>query len=391
MTLFLDTFFRVFSGAKNPSLAGLSIGLICSLSVSAVDYQVYVGTYTSGASQGIYSFEFDDSSGTAGPVRLVARTDNPSFVAIHGSGRFLYAVNEVNEFDGQSSGAVSAFEIGQDGGLSFINQMATGGAAPCHLVVDRTGRNLLVANYNGGNISVFQLGQDGSLEKRSELLQHLGSSISRPRQIRPHAHSINLDSNNRFAAAADLGLDKVFLYPLNTKSGRLNLAQSTSVSLAPGSGPRHFAFHPNGRLAFVNNEMLSSVTSLRYNPDLGQLSVLDTQSTLPEEFSGRNSTAETQVHPNGKFLYVSNRGHDSIAIFRVDQKTGELDRISNESTRGRTPRNFGLDPLGKFLFAANQGSDALVLFRVNARNGQLTATGLSLEVPTPVCVKFKRL
>jgi 6-phosphogluconolactonase len=391
MALFLKTIFRFCSRSCGPSLASLSIGLVCILSASAVDYQVYVGTYTDGSSQGIYSFEFDDSSGEAGPVRLVARTDNPSFVALHGNGRFLYAVNEVNEFEGQSSGAVSAFKIGKNGGLSLINQLATGGAAPCHLVVDSTGKNLLVANYNGGNISVFRLGQDGSLEKRSELLQHLGSSVSRQRQTAPHAHSINLDLNNRFAAAADLGVDKVFLYPLDTDSGRLNLAAANSVSLPPGSGPRHFAFHRNGALAFVNNEMLSSLTSLRYDPKLGRLSVLDTESTLPGDFLGRNSTAETQVHPNGKFVYVSNRGHDSIAIFRVDQKTGDLAKIANEPTEGRTPRNFGLDPRGKFLFAANQGSDTVVLFKVNARSGLLSATGLSPTVPTPVCVKFKRL
>jgi 6-phosphogluconolactonase len=391
MTLFLRTIFRVCSRANKPCLAILFAGLICGLSVSAADYQVFVGTYTGGSSQGIYSFRFNDGSGKAGPVRLVARTDNPSFVAIHGNGRFLYAVNEVNEFEGQSSGAVSAFKIGQDGELSLINQMPTGGVAPCHLVVDDTGRNLLVANYNGGNVSVFRLARDGSLEKRSELLQHLGSSISRQRQTAPHAHSINLDLNNRFAATADLGVDKVFLYPLDADSGRLNLAASSSVSLPPGSGPRHFAFHPGGALAFVNNEMLSSLTSLRYDPDLGRLSILDTQSTLPKEFLGRNSTAETQVHPNGNFVYVSNRGHDSVAIFRVDQKTGELDRIAIESTQGRTPRNFGLDPRGKFLFAANQGSDTLVVFKVNAESGQLSATGLSLNVPTPVCVKFKRL
>jgi 6-phosphogluconolactonase len=391
MALFLKTFFWVGSRSCGPSLASLSIGLLCVLSASAVDYQVYVGTYTDGSSEGIYSFEFDDRTGKAGPVRLVARTVNPSFIALHGNGRFLYAVNEVNQFDGQPSGAVSAYKIGENGGLSLINQLATGGAAPCHLVVDGTGKNLLVANYNGGNISVFRLAQDGSLEKRTELLQHLGSSVSRQRQTAPHAHSINLDLNNRFAAAADLGVDKVFLYPLNTDSGRLNLATANSVSLPLGSGPRHFAFHPNGTLAFVNNEMLSSLTSLRYDPKWGRLSLLDTESTLPGDFSGRNSTAETQIHPNGEFVYVSNRGHDSIAIFRVDQKNGDLDLITNESTRGRTPRNFGLDPQGKFLFAANQGSDTVVLFKVNAINGLLSATGLSLKVPAPVCVKFKRL
>lgn len=383
----LDLFFVPFRCV----LVWGALGAVLSISVSAVDYEVYVGSYTDRSSKGIYAFKFDDTSGVVGPVRLVARTENPSFVAVHGNGRFLYAVNEVNEFEGQASGAVSAFQIGDDGQLTFINQLATGGAAPCHLGVDRTGENLLVANYNGGNVSVFRLGQDGALTRRSDLVQHFGSSVNRRRQTSPHAHSINLDLNNRFAAAADLGVDKVFVYPLDTDSGRFDLSAATSVSLSPGAGPRHFAFHPNGTLAFVNNELHSSLTSLRYDSGTGQLSVIDTRSTLVEGFSGGNSTAETQVHPNGHFVYVSNRGHNSIAVFRVSQKTGRLERVEIESTRGKTPRNFSLGPRGKFLFAANQGSDTIVLFHVNDKTGELSPAGVTVNVPTPVCVKFKRL
>ena len=359
--------------------------------IRAVDYQVFVGSYTDGASRGIYSFKFNSTTGIAGSPRLVAESENPSFLAIHGSGKFLYAVNETNEYENKASGAVSAYRIHEDGSLKLLNRVASGGAAPCHLVVDSAGKTLLLANYNGGNVAAFRLGEDGSIGERSILIQHLGSSINRRRQNEPHAHSINLDSGNRFAVAADLGVDKLFVYPFDEESGELQLAEANSLSLPAGAGPRHFAFHPQGELAFVNNELHSSLSSLRYKPLEGRLEMIESVSTLPRDFGGGNSTAETQVHPNGKSVYVSNRGHNSIAVFSVNQRSGQLRLLEHESTQGKTPRNFCLSPEGDFLLAANQGSDSIVIFRVDSNSGRLESTGESLNVPKPVCIRFLRL
>lgn len=355
--------------------------------VEAVEYQVYIGTYTQGESEGIYTFRFDTETGRPGPVRLAAESLNPSFLAFHPSGATAYAVNEVTTFEDEATGAVSAYRIQANGDLRFLNQLTSGGGAPCHLAVDRTGKHLLVANYMGGNVGVFSLGQDGRLAARTDLVQHIGSSVNRLRQNDPHAHSINLDANNRFAAAADLGVDKVFVYPLDSSRGRLDVARARSLSLPAGAGPRHFAFHPNGQMAFVNSELHSELTSLRYDSQTGELTVLDRHSTLPEPVPG-NSTAETQVHPNGRFVYVSNRGHNSIAVLGVDSDSGKLQLVEHESTGGEIPRNFSLDPTGRFLFAANQQSDSVVFFKVDQRSGALTPLGVTISVPTPVCVKF---
>ncbi len=366
-------------------------GFFTPLESQAIDYQVYVGTYTHGESQGIYTFEFDSENGVVGKARLVAESENPSFLAIHPSGKVLYAVNETNEFEGAASGSISSYFIGNEGGLEFLNRRPSGGAAPCHLVLDATGTNLLVANYNGGNVASFRLNETGGIGERTTLIQHLGSSINRRRQNEAHAHSINLDGGNRHAVAADLGVDKLFVYPFDEVTGMLHLRDANSVSLPAGAGPRHFSFHPNGSLAFVNNELHSSLTSLRYSSEEGALTVIETASTLPGDYQGGNSTAETRVHPNGNFVYVSNRGHDSIAVFVVDQHSGRLRLVEIEPTQGRTPRNFCLSPEGDYLFAANQGSDSVVIFNVNADSGRLEGAGVSVDVPNPVCVRFLRL
>lgn len=360
------------------------------LRVLAAEYRVFVGTYTGGESQGIYSFSFDASEEKAGSFRLVAEAENPSFLALHPNRRFLYAVNEVNEFDGESSGAVGAYQIQPDGSLLFLNRAATGGGAPCHLVMEATGTFLLVANYNGGSVSVFRLGGDGFIQGRTELVRHLGRGRHPRRQRRPHAHSVNLDVSNRYVAVADLGVDKVFVYPLDVVTGRLHLAKASATSLPPGSGPRHFAFHPQGKLAFVNGELSSSLTSLRWDSAEGTLELLDTKSTLPADFVGGNSTAEVRAHPNGKFVYVSNRGHDSIAVFGVDAATGRLTPIEREPTQGQTPRHFGISPCGDYLLAANQKSHSIVVFRIDSATGKLEATGLKVKAPAPVCIQFLR-
>ena len=350
--------------------------------------RVYVGTYTGADGGGINISELDLNSGKLSPSRVAAETVNPSFLAIHPSRKFLYAVGEVSELDGKKTGGVSAFAVDpKSGDLTRINQQSSGGAGPCHLVVDATGKNVLVANYGGGSIACLPINDDGSLKPASKFIQHQGSSVDPGRQAGPHAHSINLDANNRYAVVADLGLDKLMVYRFDPDKGSLVPNDPPSTSLPPGGGPRHFAFHPDGKHAYANNEMTSTVSALEYDAATGTFTELQTISTLPEPTRG-NSTAETRVHPSGKFVYVSNRGHDSIAMFKVDPATGKLTAIGHESTRGEVPRNFNIDPSGKYLLAANQDSANVVVFKIDQQTGKLTPTGSEIEVPRPVCVRF---
>jgi 6-phosphogluconolactonase len=254
--------------------------------------------------------------------------------------------------------------------------------------VDKEGKNVLVANYGGGSVAALPIQADGRLREASSFIQHKGSSVNPKRQEGPHAHSINLDTANRFACAADLGLDQVLVYQFDATKGTLTPHTPPFAAVAPGAGPRHFAFHPSGRYAYVINEMNSTVTAFTYDAQQGTLKELHTLSTLPAGFKGNNSTAEVQVHPSGKFLYGSNRGHDSIAIFTIDQDTGRLTAAGHELTQGRTPRNFGIDPTGSYLLAANQATDTIVVFRIDPQTGNLKATGQTVSMPTPVCVKF---
>jgi len=350
---------------------------------------VYVGTYTRGASEGIYLCHLDLATGRLELAGLAAKAVNPSFLAIHPSRSLLYAVGEMSNFAGEKTGAVSAFSIDRKTGqLSLLNQAGSQGRGPCHLVVDHTGKYVLVANYGGGSVACLSIKDDGRLGKATSFVQHQGSSVDPRRQKGPHAHSINLDAANRFAFAADLGLDKILIYRFDAKGGQLAPNEPAWAEVAPGSGPRHFAFHPSGRYAYVINELKSTVTGFRYDRRRGALEPIETVSTLPEGFDGDNTTAEVQVHPSGKFLFGSNRGHDSIAIFRIDLDTGRLTFVGNESTRGSTPRNFGIDPTGAYLLAANQATDNVVVFRIDANTGKLSPTGHSAAVPSPVCVKM---
>ena len=351
---------------------------------------VYVGTYTGEKSKGIYAFRFDSATGRLTPFGLTAESQNPSFLAIHPNKRFLYAVNEVDEFAGKkNNGGVSAFAIDpQTGKLRLLNQQSTGGGSPCHLTVDGKRRSLLVANYVGGSVAVLPIQPDGSLLMTTAFIQHTGGSVNKERQEGPHAHGVYLDSANRFAAVADLGLDKVLVYRFDAETGSLAANDPPFQSVKPGAGPRHFAFHPNGRFAYVNNEMASTVTEFAWDGRSGTLNELQTVSTLPEGFAGENSTAELEVHRTGRFLFVSNRGDNSIAVFAVDQRDGRLRAVEHQSTQGKTPRSFGIDPSGRYLLAANQGSDTIVVFRIDQKTGRLMPTGHSVEVGKPVCVKF---
>lgn len=353
-------------------------------------FAVYVGTYTGPKSQGIYRFELDLKSGRASEPTLVAETRNPSFLAIHPNRRFLYAVSEVADLNGKKTGGVSAFAIDPASGkLQPLNEQPSEGTGPCYLVVDHSGKNVLVANYGSGSVAVLPIGADGQLRSPSSSIQHKGMGTNPQRQEGPHAHSINVDAANRFAVAADLGLDKLFVYQFDAAQGKLTPNDPPFAKVANGAGPRHFAFHPNGKFAYVINEMHLTVTAFAWDAQRGTLTELQTVTTLPPKTEGEHlSTAEVQVHPSGRFLYGSNRGHDSLAIFRIDPQTGQLTPAGHQPTGGKTPRNFGIDPTGQFLLAANQGSNTLVLFRIHPQTGELQPTGQTVQVPTPVCVKF---
>jgi len=351
--------------------------------------RVYVGTYTRGSSKGIYLCQLDLATGKLSAAEAAGAAVNPSFLAIHPGGSLLYAVGEIGEFAGQKTGALSAFSIeGQTGKLKLLNQQSSRGAGPCHLVVDRSGRYVLVANYGSGSIACLPIQEQGRLGEATAFVQHKGSSVNRQRQEGPHAHSINLDAAGRFAFVADLGLDKIMVYRFDATEGKLAANDPPATATAPGAGPRHFALHPGGRYAYVINELDATVTAFSYDAQRGVLKPLQTLSTLPEGFQGANFPAEVQVHPSGKFLYGSNRGHNSIAAYAIDQDTGRLRFLGTEPTQGKNPRNFAVDPTGTFLLAANQDSDNIVVFRIDAATGKLQATGNSQSVPAPVCVKF---
>ena len=356
---------------------------------SGGDLLVFFGTYTRTGSEGIYTYRMDPESGALERLSVVSGIENPSFLALHPSGRYLYAVSEIAEFEGQNTGTVSAYSIDSaDGRLSFLNLQPSAGAIPCHLVVDQAGRNLLLATYTGGTVASFPIDSEGRLGPVISVLQHEGSSVDPVRQTGPRAHSINLDPHDRFAVAADLGTDEVVVYRFDPGTGVLEPNEPPSVSVAPGAGPRHFAFHPSGRFGYVINEMGSTVTAFRYDGEKGTLDPLQTITTLPEDFQGVTHTAEVRVHPSGRFLYGSNRGHDSIAVFAIDQETGRLTARGHESTRGKTPRNFEIDPTGTWLLAANQGSDSVVVFRIDPETGALEASGQTADVPMPVCIRM---
>ena len=363
--------------------------IVNSTSTSAAEkVRVYVGTYTDETTRGIYLSEFDSATGQLLPAQLAAEVKNPSFVALHPNGKYLYSVSEIADFQGKPVGGVTAFKIHPATGLlTLLNQQSSAGAGPCHLVVDAAGKNVLVANYGGGSVSVLPIAPNGQLSPASSSIQHHGSSVNKQRQEAPHAHSINLDPANKFAFAADLGLDKVLIYQFNRDKGLLIVNDPPAGIVSPGSGPRHFAFHSSGKFAFVNNELTSSVTSFAYDATRGGLTEIQTLSTLPEPTPG-NSTAETVVHPTGKFVYVSNRGHNSLAIFECDATTGKLTAMGHQSTEGKTPRNFNIDPSGRYILAANQDSNTVVVLKIDSSTGQLTSTGNSINVGRPVCIRF---
>jgi 6-phosphogluconolactonase len=376
-------------------LAGISLMTSISTAPAAETQSsgllVYVGTYTGSKSEGIYAYRLDLASGKCTPLGVAAKVKNPSFVAIHPTQKFLYSVSEIEDRAGKPTGGVSAFAIDRKTGkLAPLNEQSTEGRGPCHVTVDKSGRVAMVANYGGGSVASLPIGEDGKLAPAASAIQHHGHSVNQQRQEAPHAHSINPSPDNAYAVVADLGLDKLLVYRLDPSAGTLTANDPPSASTAAGAGPRHFAFHPSSKYAYVINEIDCTITAFDYDAKRGVLTPKQTVSTLPgnEKVQEGYSTAEVQVHPSGKFVYGSNRGHDTISVFAVDEKDGTLMQIQNISTEGSTPRGFGIDPTGTYLLAGNQASDTITVFKIDAQSGELKPTGEKLEVGSPVCVKF---
>ncbi|NCA10496.1 lactonase family protein [bacterium] len=374
------------------------LGLIAiAASAQAAERLVWFGTFTRGTagSEGIYVSKFDDASGTLTPPVLAARAKNPGFLAMHPSLPLLYAVSEVADLDGKPSGGILSFTIAdRTGTLTKKTEQPSGGAGPCHVSVDRTGKAVLAANYGGGSVICLGLDADGGLRPVATgspggFIQHEGKSVDEKRQEKPRAHSIHPSADGRFAITCDLGIDKVLVHALDV--GRATLAPHSFAAVKPGAGPRHFTFHPNGRFGYACNELDLTVTGFAFDAAAGTLTEFQTLSTLPADVADRPglSTAEIVAHPNGKFLYVSNRGHHSIAMFSLDTATGRLTFLGTEPIRGTTPRNFALDPTGRFLLAAGMDSNTVTVFAIDQATGRLTFTGASLGVPMPVCIRFR--
>jgi 6-phosphogluconolactonase len=372
--------------------------LICLLLVvllgtaaEAVDDEqlVYVGTYTGNGSEGIYAFRFNPATGDTVSVGLVASTDNPSFLVVHPEGRFLYAVNELDTFHNEPTGAVSVFAIDRPSGrLTLLQQVSSLGEGPAHVSLDRSARHLMVANYGSGNYAVFPIGPDGRLGPHSAFVQDIGSSVNPKRQAGPHAHFIQVTNDNRLLVVADLGLDKLLLYRFDDGEGSLTSGTPAFVTVDPGAGPRHVAFAPSGKFVYVVNELASTVTVFAYQSGPGTLRRTQTIPTLPKHFAGKNTAAEIVVDARGRFLYVSNRGDDSIAVFSINPEDGGLTPVEWVPSGGRTPRHFAIDPTGKWLLAANQDSHDIALLQIDPVTGRLRPTSRSTNVVSPVCVCF---
>ncbi len=355
----------------------------------------YVGTYTGGTSKGIYLFRLETQNPEVSqnvllvPLGLAAETPSPAFLEIDANRRLVFAVNETNQFNGQPTGGVSAFAVDPaTGKLKLLNQQSSMGTGPCHLILDRAGRHVFVANYGSGSIAVLPVAADGRLGEATDVVQHEGKSVNPQRQAGPHAHCVTLDPANRFLFVCDLGLDKVMIYKFDAETGKLAPNEPAFAAVAPGAGPRHMVFRPDGRFAYVVNELNSTVTAFAYDANAGAMKELQTVSTLPESFDGPNTCAEIGIHPSGKYVYASNRGRDSVVLFAVDREKGSLSYVEEQSTGGMTPRHFGIQPSGAHMAIANQNSDTLLLCRIDEANGRLKPSEVFAEAPTPSCIQF---
>jgi 6-phosphogluconolactonase len=355
----------------------------------AADPLMYVGSYTeNGRRDGIFLVRMNSATGALQQVGAVDGGPNPSFLTIHPNGRMLYAANEVTETEGKPTGAVGSYSIEpESGALTFFNEQASQGASPCYVSTDRKGRVVFVANYVSGTLAILPIANDGGVEAAPQVVQHVGTGPVTSRQEKAHAHCVIPHPNNRFVFAADLGADRVLVYRYDEQANTLQHA--SEAVMPPGAGPRHLVFHPTMPFIFVANELNSTVGVLRCDPDTGALSLARTASTLPARSSGTNYPADIHVSADGRFLYVSNRGHNSIAVFSIDPRTAALAQIQVVPTGGDWPRNFTLDPTGRWLLAANQRSGSVTVFSRNAMSGVLTATSQRIELPSPVCLRFQ--
>lgn len=359
---------------------------------------VFVGTYTEpirfgtgeimkGRGEGIYRCELDLQTGELVLADKTAGVSNPSYLTLDVSKKYLYAVNELKEFEGRASGAVSAFSV-EPGThkLAFLNQRATNGADPCHVAVNGNNTHVFVSNYSGGSVCVFPRREDGSLAEASHFIQHSGSSVHPVRQSGPHAHSLVFDPGNSYAFVADLGLDRLMIYKTDFAKGRLEPAASPYLPSEPGAGPRFCVFHPAGGYCYVINELNSTISALRYDRNTGVPEVIQVVPTVPGKASAENTGADILITPDGQYLYASNRGDDSIAIYKINRLDGSLAYAGTEPSGGRTPRNFAVDPTGAYLLVGNQDSDNIVVFAINRQSGALKRVS-EASVPAPVCIK----
>mgnify|MGYP001604929437 CR=1 FL=1 len=362
---------------------------------AAREAALYVGTFTKvdgriTGSKGIYRLALDLDTGRLGAPEVAAAGDNPTFLAFAPGGRQLYATSEVPATDGRPGGAVYAFALAGDGGLTLLNRASSGGPGPCHIGLDPSGRMLMAANYDNGTIAALPVRGDGSLGEPAMVIQHQGRSVNPGRQTHAYAHSVYFSRDGRFVFSDDLGVDKIYSYRIDPAQATLTDNDPAFTAIEPGSGPRHLAFHPDGHHAYGINEMASTVTVFEFDAARGALTPTQTISALPAGFKGTSTGAEIFVHPSGRYVYASNRGDDSLAVFRVESGTGRLTFVEAVSTQGKTPRSFALDPSGAWLVAANQNSDSLVAYRIDPATGRLTETGSRVSIPAPVCVLFAR-
>lgn len=379
----------VFRSFKTVSL-GFALAGAMITSIQAESLRVYVGTYTNGTkSEGIYRFDLDTATGKATEPAVAAKVANPSFLAIHKNGKNVYSVNEIDNQNGKKSGGLTAFEIQPNGDLKQINQVETGGTAPCHLSIDPTGRFVLFANYGSGSSGSVSINEDGSLGNLKTFVQHKGNSEDPNRQEGPHAHSGNFSPDGKFAYVADLGLDKVLIFGFDSNTGTMKPANPPFAKIKPKSGPRHFAFAPGGKHAYLINEMGNTVVAFAVNQQTGELTETQTIGTLPPDFKGTSYTAEVVVHPSGHFVYGSNRGYHSITTFAVGDQ-GILKYVGNYMSKAiDTPRNFNVDPSGHWMLIEGQNTGLIEVHAIDAKTGEPAGTPTSVvKVPTPVCVKF---
>ena len=358
----------------------------CALLGSAQNYYMFVGTYTTGKSKGIYVYKFNSKNGEVSYVSNTDSCTNPSFLSVSPNGKYLYAVNETGR---ELPGHVSAFEFDKaKGKLSFLGQQLSGGDDPCFVTTDQSGHWVIVGNYSGGSLAAFPVNGDGSLEPYSQLIQHKGNSANKQRQEKAHVHATFFSPDYQYILAPDLGMDKVMVYQFNaTNKKPLKAAAVPFMASAPGSGPRHIAFHPNKKFVYLVEEMSGTVKTFAYNN--GVLKPLQTIATHPDTFKGQPGSADIHISPDGKFLYASNRGDENnLAIFSIDVATGKLTSIGYQSIAGQQPRNFIIDPSGKYLLVANQKTNNIVVFKRDLHTGLLQTTLQQIEVPNPVCLQM---